>query len=269
VIDYRPLVLQEIEARLPGLTLHRLRLHRHLPEADAMDAHAHDFSQILCYLGGCGVLIAGGREYEVGTGSLAYLPAGVVHGFRETAGRRPLSLAIDLVMPSASMVCVGRLSGQEAARVRRALSGLVRLRDPGGVDARILAASAGLAILDVVLRAAGILPREAAAEPAFVRRFQRLAADPAKFGVSIAALAAETGYQPDYLNRKFKETTGLSLRQQRHAIRLELAKKALAKGLAVQDAAMEGGFDDPNYFARWFKRQTGMSPSEFARHRPR
>lgn len=263
--DYRPLLLQTLDVRLPGLRLLRLRLNRHLPEADSMDEHSHRFAQSLCYLSGRGHLVEGNREHEIHPGALVLLPAGVRHGFRETAGRRPLALALDFEMPlvDAARLRVCQLNESETARIRHHLSAISRIADPSADEARLLAASAALAILDIQLRALGIFPGRGAVVPGYVKTFQRLLADPANAGASLGQLAERTGYQADYLNRQHKQTTGLTLGQQRNAVRLALAKRLLAKGVAVAEAAEGAGFEDPNYFTRWFKRMTGLPPGRY------
>ena len=261
--DLRSLLLREIEVELPGLKIRRLCLHRHLPEADALEDHVHGFCQILCYLSGGGTLRADGCEHRVFPGAVAFLPAGVVHGFRESAGRRPLSMAVDFEMAGAHGFHFAQLNQSETTRIRRELSGLSRLKAPDAPEVRLRAASAALRILDILLRAVGVLKREAVAVPAFVKKFIRLASDMDTTENSIARLAQETGYQADYLNRRFKEVTGLTLIQQRDAIRLDRAKRLIRQGCAIAEVAGRTGFDDANYFSRWFKRHTGMPPSRY------
>jgi AraC family transcriptional regulator, transcriptional activator of pobA len=261
VRDYRPLLIRRLDARLPGLRILRLRLNRHLPEADALDDHTHAFTQTLCYLAGRGTLRLEGHEHAVVAGAVAIIPAGTVHGFVEGRGHRPLSLAIDLEHRPAPAPRFATLNASEATRIRSALSELSRVRNPSGDDARLLASAMTLQILDIEFRALGLLSRPPNPLPGFVRKFNHLATQ--SIETPIATLASHTGYQPDYLNRKFKETTGLTLRQHRDTIRLQRAKRALAMGIPVHQAASEAGFDDPNYFSRWFKRQTGSSPRNY------
>lgn len=260
--DYRPLLLQTLDVRLPGLRLRRLRLNRHLPEADALEQHRHPFSQTLCYLSGRGVLMVGAQSMEVFPGALAILPKGQIHGFRETVGRRPLTLAMDFdlqgIGPRTNKI--SQLNDSETARIRHHLSEISRVKDPTLHESRLLAASAALAILDIQLRALGFLPSRRAAVPGFVKKFQTLIRDPVHDALSIGELSSLTGYQSDYLNRRFKQVTGLTLRQQRDVLRLEKAKRLLSQGLPVAEAALGAGFEDANYFARWFKRQTGLPP---------
>jgi AraC-like DNA-binding protein/mannose-6-phosphate isomerase-like protein (cupin superfamily) len=263
VKDYRPLLLQTLDVRLPGLKLFRLRLNRHLPEADSLDAHEHRFSQTLCYLSGRGRFLAGTESHEVHPGALALVPPGQRHGFREVGGRRPLALALDFEMAglAKNRLRVCQLNESEAARIRHHLSAISRIKDPSSEDSRLLAASAALAILDIQLRAIGVFPGRSAMVPSYIKKIQRLLSEAGS--ASISELAAETGYQPDYLNRRHKQTTGLTLRQQRNAIRLEKAKRLLALEMPISEVAMSAGFEDPNYFTRWFKRQTGLTPGRY------
>jgi AraC family L-rhamnose operon transcriptional activator RhaR len=76
-----------------------------------------------------------------------------------------------------------------------------------------------------------------------------------------------SGYQRDHLNRLVKRETGLTLGQLRMQRRLARAKELLAQGIRVADVAEAVGVLDQNYFARWFRRQTGQPPSRWSRRR--
>jgi AraC family transcriptional activator of pobA len=263
--DYRPLLLQALDLRLHGLRMRRLCLHKHLPEADALEMHRHKFCQILCYFSGGGTLLTPSAEYQIFSGAIALLPGGMAHGFRESSGRRPLSLALDFEWEGPIEFRFSHLNQSESTGIRRAMSQLNRLKRPDCPEARLVAASAALTILDTQLRSLGILPRENRAMPAFVKKFINLAASEEGQAKSIGELAGATGYQPDYLNRRFKQITGLTLLQQRDALNLEKAKRLITQGLPMQEVAARIGHDDPNYFSRWFKRHTGMPPSHYVR----
>ena len=81
----------------------------------------------------------------------------------------------------------------------------------------------------------------------------------------LKSVAKEAGYQPDYLNRKLKRETGVGLRALRDRLRLEAAQKSLQSDATIAEAAALAGFEDPNYFARWFRKQTGKTPSQWRR----
>lgn len=227
----RPLLLQRIDASLPGVKVMRLRLNRHLPEVDSLEAHTHEWSQLLCYLSGTGALLVRGHEHSVVPGTVVWVPRGQRHGFREFRGRRPLCLAIDLqIAPHKRVFTTATLNDSELGKIKHSLAELSRLGNPESFESRLSAASHTLAILDVQFRALGFLPKHSASVPAFVKKFKDLASSPEASGLSIKELTARLGYQPDYLNRVFKRITGLSLSEQRNATRLETAKAALFKG---------------------------------------
>ncbi|MCF7761105.1 MAG: helix-turn-helix transcriptional regulator, partial [Cephaloticoccus sp.] len=77
--------------------------------------------------------------------------------------------------------------------------------------------------------------------------------------------ARQTGYHPDHLTRRLKKETGLGLRAMRNQLRLAAAQKALREEPTIAEAAAKAGFEDPNYFARWFRRHSGERPSVFRR----
>ncbi|MHB9019794.1 MAG: helix-turn-helix domain-containing protein [Minisyncoccota bacterium] len=69
---------------------------------------------------------------------------------------------------------------------------------------------------------------------------------------------------PNYLNIIVKETTGLTANELMHKRIILEAKRLLINNQSdVVQVAFELGFKDASYFARFFKRSTGLSPTEF------
>ncbi len=64
--------------------------------------------------------------------------------------------------------------------------------------------------------------------------------------------------------RLFKQYTGKSPVEYRMERRIEYAKKLLETGsMTVVEVAIDTGFDDPAYFCRVFKKQTGITAGEY------
>jgi len=263
---YRPLLLQELDVRLPGLHLRRLRLNRHLPEVDRLTEHSHAFGQILCYLSGRGTMFSEKKGHEIGPGAVVFLPPKNAHSFRETSGRRPLCLVLDLDWRGSVKhgFSLARLGQSDAGNIRRELSALTKLPDPNLSGCRLLVAAVTLQILDILLRGLDILPPLPRQTPSFVRQFDRLLHGNDATRPAIAELAERMGYQTDYLNRIFKTATGQTLREYRDAFLIEKAKKLLRQNRRVRDVCAALGFFDQNYFARWFKKHTGLQPRAYA-----
>jgi AraC-like DNA-binding protein len=78
-------------------------------------------------------------------------------------------------------------------------------------------------------------------------------------------IAQKIGYQQDYLNRVLKTATGLTLGQMRSQLRVTRAQRLLRESRKIVDVAERLGFSDGNYFARWFRLQTGVTPRQWQR----
>lgn len=260
--NYRPLLLQEMDVRLPGLHLQRLRLNRHLPDLDQVAPHTHGYAQIHCHLSGHGMMMSDNRPFETAPGTVVFLPQRHNHGFRETAKRRPLCLVLDFdwrgaVRHGFSLVKLGQ---SDTGAIRRELTELTRLADPGAAACRIVVGAVALRILDILLRGLDILPQQPKSVPGCVRQFDRLVNQSTIPLQPIADLARQMGWQPDHLNRTFKAATGQTLREHRDAVLVKKAKRLLREQPRIGDAAAALGFPDQNYFSRWFKKQTGLQP---------
>ncbi len=269
---YRPLLLNEIDLRLPGLHIHRLALNRHLPEVDEVREHAHGYHQILCYLGGRGEFRWGGLAETIGTGSVVLVPPRVRHAFAEGGGRRALCLVIDLTLGENASGENGPVFRQmnlsQTALVRRELSEIARAEGeagpagPGGPGTHPEVAAAILIVLGQLLQALGRLrPRRPAAAP-FLARVNRIIASAEQPLLPVSEIAAAAGYQRDHLNRLCRAATGLTLREHRDEQVLARARAELRRCRSVAEACARIGFDDTNYFARWFRKHTGRQPRE-------
>jgi len=85
---------------------------------------------------------------------------------------------------------------------------------------------------------------------------------------SVAQLAALCGYHPSYFASLFAELAGMTPKQYIIAERIKLAKQALLKGEPIESIAQQLGYTSIHYFSNNFKKETGLSPSEF-RQMPR
>lgn len=84
--------------------------------------------------------------------------------------------------------------------------------------------------------------------------------------VGVAGYAAELGVTPSHLNRAVKSESGRSAGEWLANARISLARNLLRAGdLPVLEIADRLGFEDASYFARFFRKMTGMTPSEYRR----
>ncbi|SDT86022.1 AraC family transcriptional regulator, L-rhamnose operon transcriptional activator RhaR [Verrucomicrobium sp. GAS474] len=265
---YQPLLLESLHLQAGPIRVHRLRLNRHIEETSVVALHEHPYSQLLIYVTGQGEQRCVDRPpTAVHSGTAALFPPHAAHSFAPGGARRPLCLVVDFDFRGAGKFApwIGLLPQSERAEIGRSLSALVRLKDADRAAIRLREAALVLSILEKVLPAGGWMPRfqPEGGEGALVRRTRQLLASRTGPRISNPELARRLGYQQDYLNRLLQRAAGTTLGQLRDARRLEEAKKALAKGSPVRKAAAETGWADANYFTRWFRKQTGLPPSQW------
>lgn len=253
---WSPLLIQKIEIHALGFVLRKLQLNRH---RDAEVAHhQHSYAQLILFLNGEGVQIINRKRRHARPGDLFVIPAGTVHGFAAVQTSRPVCLVLDYQTHDAPRArpTHRKLSPETLTELHRLLAqvpakGRLNLADY-------------VPIVAVVARLLGQTPAPPASSPAPRQLYDRVRPLLAE-GVALANVARQTGYHPDHLTRRLKHETGLGLRGMRNRFRLESARRALQEESTIAEASARAGFDDPNYFARWFRRQTGRSPSAFRR----
>jgi AraC family transcriptional regulator len=99
------------------------------------------------------------------------------------------------------------------------------------------------------------------AQPRADRRLADLVTDDC---CSLDDLVARSGYSKYHVIRIFKEETGCSPWQYVIERRLERARELLlGTRLSVKEIATQLGFNTPDYFARLFAKQNGVTPSRY------
>lgn len=83
--------------------------------------------------------------------------------------------------------------------------------------------------------------------------------------VNNASLSRVFGFVPAYLSKIFRAHTGVSPGQYLTDLRIRRAKELLLQnpGYMSKEVALMVGYTDPLYFSRIFKKETGISPSEY------
>lgn len=249
MLAWSPILIQKIEIHALGFVLRKLQLNRHREAEVAPHAHAH--AQLILYLTGEGWQLIRGRAHAARAGDLFSIPAGVPHGFSVRGQSRPVSLVLDYDLAATRRLRTAhrRLPPATLDELHSLLARVPHKGRPGLADYPAI-----LAVVARLLEPPTETPPPAAPLAARVR--ERLPA-----ASSLATLARETGYHRDHLTRKLKQETGLGLRAHRNQLRLAAAQAALRATSSIAEAATRAGFEDPNYFSRWFRRQTGHAPS--------
>jgi AraC family transcriptional activator of pobA len=264
---FRSLPIQNISVRTPSLHILTLAVHRHLPELISVKQHRHGWNQALLYLSGHGWQTVSEDKIWIVPGTLMMVPSGVPHAFARSGNIPPLCLVIDFRQrdrPRGHTVA-SSLNRSELAQIRQSLASLKRWQAGANGALRCESAVLVLQILISLLRSAGWIEREMPARSGRPARAILSLLSKVEPSAPLTEIIKRSGYQRDHLNFLIKRETGLTLGQYRAKQRLILSKRLLSEGVRIAAVAATAGLPDQSYFSRWFRRQTGQSPSAWSR----
>jgi AraC family transcriptional activator of pobA len=230
----------------------RWRLH-----AGQVEEHAHPhLHQITLWVAGRGLYIADDHKKEIAPGTVCWMPAGTVHGFRAEPGSEAIVLS---------------MSEDFAREQLGGLAGMVGLRPLRSSLIAQTAEDVGDWQRALFLRMDQPKPAESqggGAEPPLLARFMALVE--ARFGErpGIDALAGELGTTPYLLNRACRIGLGLRASEVVRRRQVQEAKRLLLfTALGIGEVAEMLGHADPAHFARSFRAMTGQSPRAWREQR--
>jgi AraC family transcriptional regulator len=85
---------------------------------------------------------------------------------------------------------------------------------------------------------------------------------------NLAELAARAGLSKFYFNRLFKSALGVSPSHYQITLRMDAAKRLLRESKqSVVSVGLDVGYANPSHFAQLFRKETGLSPSDYRRQR--
>ncbi len=81
--------------------------------------------------------------------------------------------------------------------------------------------------------------------------------------LTVHGIAATVGVSGDYLSRQFRRVIGIAAQEYLRRYRFARAMELLQAGVPVGDVARQVGFRSLCHFSREFKREMGISPSQY------
>jgi two-component system response regulator YesN len=82
--------------------------------------------------------------------------------------------------------------------------------------------------------------------------------------ISLDDVSKEVDISPYYFSKLFKEETGENFIEYLTAVRINKAKQLIAgSDMSMKEICTEVGYSDPNYFSRIFKKNVGVTPTEY------
>jgi two-component system response regulator YesN len=117
---------------------------------------------------------------------------------------------------------------------------------------------------EFVAEAAGELLAAPEGSPAVCKAIEQIESRFAEEDLSVKSLAEAAFVTPSYLSRLFKKETGKTIVEYLTGVRMEKAKELFRdKRLKLYHVSLLVGYTDPSYFAKCFKREVGVSPSDY------
>ncbi|MFF8716567.1 helix-turn-helix domain-containing protein [Streptomyces sp. NPDC015184] len=217
--------------------------------------HSHDLHELVRVRGGTLTSRVEDRVFTVSEGHGLWMPAGVVHGGRTTAGvefhdaffapdRTPFAFegptAITMTPVLESLLTHPTRTDLDAAARARAESVVFDVLQPS--ERQFALQLPGDARIDAIAEA--------------------LLDDPADCR-SLDEWARTLGISDRTIARAFRHATGLSFAQWRQMLRAHRALTPLSEGLDVQTVSEELGYAQPSTFIAAFRRVMGTTPGAF------
>ena len=263
--EFQPVYLKDLRISIPEISIIRLAHQRHSPKSDRVTNHQHKHSQILLYLRGHGFQKTSRKQIEVHRGSLLYFPPNTEHGFGKSQKMSPLSLVVDFNEAKImSKTVINRsVSLKLLSEIENAINRLVMNSD---LKKEQSAQSAGMILQIFGLLYENLQSKEFNSQKIYpyTAKIRRLLSDQpiiVRFPREVAQLLKE---DLSSINRKLRNESGMKLGNLIDEDRLNKCQQELQNSYTrISEIGWKCGFQDPNYFARWFRKKTGQTPSHW------
>ena len=230
--------------------------------------HSHDSWEIVLNLQGRGTTLIGNREYLFEPGTIICYPPMIPHGKTSLSdeGFRDIFL-MSSIFPLSKIADENSVivSQDDSAKSFEALMHIAfRTFCLDSAKQRSLLSALYETMNQLLLSWMDPVPKDPEVERVKDKILNSFS-DP-EFSLS----ELDTSYCRDHLRRRFKKATGTTPSHYLTALRMEHAKKLMAQNHQLQYSIAEigvmSGYYDSRYFSRVFKKNTEMTPQEYAKH---
>lgn len=218
--------------------------------------HSHPLHELVWVRGGTLTSQVGDRIFTVFEGNGLWMPAGVVHGGRATAGAE---FHDALFAPDRTPFAFGEPKAIEMTPLLESLLAHLARTD---LDASARARAESV-VFDVIRPSARQFALRLPGDPRIDAMAEALLDDPAD-GRSLEEWAPVLGTSERTVTRAFRQATGLSFAQWRQMLRVHRALMLLSEGFDVRAVSETLGYAQPSSFIAAFRRVMGTTPGAFS-----
>lgn len=221
--------------------------------------HSHPGCELIAILAGEAVVVAERRRFRAPANTVLCLPAGCRHDQHNLRPVRQAFAVLDLAgltpPPQPEM-----LPCADDEPMLRWIVDLVRLHHASGSTGRAQSALIAAIMARIDHLAGRAKAPERRLPPPLAALVRASEAEP----TAPLDHAAVAGISASHLRELSRRHLGVPPGELRRLIRLRLAQKLLRTShLTIAQVAAASGWDDANYFSRYFRSRTGMSPRAF------
>lgn len=229
------------------------------------EAHEHDTWEVILNLEGCGVIEIGNSTYEYRPGTVICIPPGMLHKKYSQEGFRDVFIWTDY-FPGIEKGKEKRIyifSDSEENSLRSLMLLLLQfhlMEDKKNSSVSLHLYYAVMTLISDRVHSENIPSSIIQMKNNMLSSF----ADPE---TNVTRLLKSTGYSIDHARRKFAEAFGMTPTEYLTQLRINNAKNLLTNNeffqYSIEEIAIKSGFYDARYFSRIFKKETGLSPSQY------
>ncbi len=225
----------------------------------AYGQHQHDFWEITYYTDGAGVNITGGVAYPFKAGTIICQPPHVVHEDISEKGYKNIFFEVDSFFCDRGPLVISDNDSKSFLKVVELMyQEYFEDNDPNMI-------SSFIAIINSYL----MRWSSQSNKNTYVEEMKReIFFNYSSTDFNVSDCFRKMPWSESQLRRYFKSETGMTPQSYLESIRIRQAKKFLLfDAYTVSQIGLMCGYADPYYFSRAFKKNTGMSPSEYRSRR--
>ena len=225
--------------------------------------HSHDCYEIILNAEGTGTAVIGDAEYPFSPGTIHIIPPNTPHSKRSPEGFRDIYLHTDALLRSDQPMDAPVLLSDDSSHTAESLMSILLSRYLGNSRTDAVTETLFEALLQLIEELCRKTQSDSVVD-ALIHAITTSYNNP-EFQVTEALLA--TGYSKDHIRRRFQQATGMSPNAYLRDVRIRYAKRMLKQRdtlhLPIHEIALMCGYYDVAYFCRVFRRETGLTPTEY------
>lgn len=227
--------------------------------------HKHDAWEIVINAQGSGIAVIGDTTYPFETGTIMCIPPHMEHCKISKDGFYDLYLHVDNPFPDANLPDTAPILFNDDLEksfenLLRSLIHMYYQKIPNKESIVTSLYNAAIDLLNTWLE----MPKQDPLIENIKKDIHLSFTDPE---INLTEILSDSGYNEDYIRRRFKEEIGMTPKEYLTQLRINYAKQLMEQNsllnLSITNIATMSGYYDIHYFARIFKKEVGMTPSEY------